>query len=198
MKKMIVIGLFLVAVIIVWFVQHNSNVKYFPENAFGDSRVSKVLEPAYSEVLRILDEPSIYEIGKNTSEKSIRIMFAPSFKDYFIIRVRIDSNNNGKLYYKVLSNNLETILEDIEMDLDSEIISEINIKTNETNLWSQKSIFNYNVLDGADWIIEGKENNQYHFICRNYGDEGSLEKLIDFLCGLTQRSPMKNYLFITK
>jgi hypothetical protein len=63
-------------------VKQNHHVIYFRKGAFGIEAADKIFNPAYSNDLKALKEPSIYELNCFTSVKTYRILYEPSYCFY--------------------------------------------------------------------------------------------------------------------
>jgi hypothetical protein len=122
---------------------------------------------SYSNVLKSLDEPNIFEIN---SDKVFRLSFSESIwkNEYHIIRFEDKSdsifiswktyNRNSTTDEIIISQNEVKILSTKEWNSFENLINDIDF-------WNMENIFE-GVLDGTSWILEGKIGEKYNSVRR--------------------------------
>lgn len=134
--------------------------------------------------LNSLKEPSLYKPRKD-KRKSFRFLCSRTFRNLFSIRVEIDSNKPepGILHFKETSGvgggDPMLILKTTSIRLFQKDVDELLSKINDEKFWMLKSTEDneYIGCDGSDWIIEGVENGNYHFVERWSPEQGDVRNL---------------------
>src|SRR5271154_1251824 len=80
--------------------------KYFPEHVFYEDKsdiktgndLSNGIDKWYSEQLRAMNEPSLFELSKDKRVESYRFTWLRSFNHPMAIRLMIQQNGSGILY----------------------------------------------------------------------------------------------------
>jgi len=108
------------------------------------------------------------------------------------IAVRIEKHNNASnLYWKVTDGMggyaPGKLIADKQKTISKETWNKFNYLLKQLNFWHmKKDSTELPVSDGAQWVLEGKSVNKYHFVdIQNPGISNSYHKCCYFLVGLT-------------
>ena len=134
-----------------------------------------------------LKEPNLHKLRKDKSKTSFRFLCERSFNGPFSIRVEIDSDGSGTLYFKE-SKFIFDLIKNKSIKLTKNDTEKLVNEINKENFWMLKSSDEEDEigLDGSDWIIEGVENGNYHFVKRWSPEQGSVRNLGLFFIKLSQ------------
>jgi hypothetical protein len=169
------------------FSQIDSNLFYFPTNSHKPSVMNFKIN-WYSKQLIALKEPSIYR--DSTRRETYRFTWLRSFHNPIAIRIE-KLDNVYKLYWKLCSGdggyapgNLiihkQKIIDKMAWYAFIELLRQIDYW--KLNTFEEVSMG----TDGAEWIIEGKRLNQYHWVERwTPNHESKYFKCCNFLIDLT-------------
>jgi hypothetical protein len=179
-KRRLLVALVVVALLPLLLV---AQVRYFPKGAFGrNPSEAKFIAKWYSSQLTALQEPSLFEMARVSSNGSYRFLWLRSFHHPVAIRVDIKADGTGILTTKVangtggfhpgvLTMNTSTPLTQEQTRV---FLAEIG---NEA-FWSIPSMNDRDSgVDGAQWVVEGVHAGKYHAVDRWSPKTGAIREL---------------------
>lgn len=155
--------------------------RYFPEGSFDESqKLSERRDEWYSQELRKLEEPSLLDMSKGKEIQVYRFLWLRAFHHPVCIRLDVLPDGTGILTTKMLGG--------VDGDKDAKLILNDRQVLNKTDwfltflgkqgFWGIKS-FDHSVIgfDGAEWIIEGAKDGEYHVVDRWSPKDGPVYSL---------------------
>ncbi len=140
-----------------------SSIYYFPD-------IDDFTGEWYGKQLKALEEPSIYRQSNNKNLKIFRFTWLRTFHKPIAIRIIIKQDNSGILYAKIASGaggyvpgKLE---KSIEKKLDNSDVTDFLTMIEKESFWNIPTVEETDEygLDGAQWIVEGLLNGNYHVV----------------------------------
>jgi len=148
----------------------DSNVLYFPVNKHlsdTTNQLSKFSNTWYSKMLFALNEPVLF-ISQDSSE-IFRFTWLRTFHNPISIRVN-KNREHCVLTLKILGGaggyEPEDLIKDTSYFITMNEWKTLASKISEINFWKLKSFVDDDGKDGSEWILEGKNNYEYHFVNR--------------------------------
>jgi hypothetical protein len=157
-----------------------AQVTYFPPGILDDTaKDSQFKEQWYSEQLRALREPSLWESSKNQTIQSYRFLYLRSFHHPISVRLDVNGDGTGLLVTKITTGRGGYTPGRLAVDKKRRLTKQQTdwfLYTVDANaFWSLpafespkkhigpngEEIVTVN-LDGAQWIFEGAKNGKYH------------------------------------
>jgi hypothetical protein len=165
---------------------------YFPPKTFssgsGDSMVQW-----YSSVLYGLGEKPLWPADPN--QITYRFVWMRSFHDQVSITMSVQPDGDGLLrlqIYKSISQQLESRMLSLSKDQVREVIALIN----DANFWKMTTDDNGpQGSDGAEWVLEGVHDGQYHIVTRWDARETAFGKALLKLLQLSNYNPPQNEIY---
>ena len=161
-------------------------IAYFPDHVLGDdARVEKFKVDWYSKGLTALHEPSLWEESKNHKTPIYRFLWLRSFHHPVSVRLDVQSDSTGLVTTKVTSGqggySPGKIIENQIRKLTREqtrwfldLVDEVKFWDLPTNPPKESDVIG---VDGAQWIVEGVRDAQYHIVDRWSPDKGEVHTL---------------------
>jgi len=158
---------------------------YFPKNALADdSRSDQFKTYWYSHALKVLAEPSLLELAKNSSSESYRFLWLRTFHHPVAIRLDVRPDGTGALTKKVGSGSagfpytVRLVIENVSRPLTREQTQGFLAMLIRLGFWSLPSHINDQTgTDGSQWVIEGVKEGKYHVVDRWSPDAGAVREL---------------------
>jgi hypothetical protein len=159
---------------------------YFPLEVFTDTSLyigyDTFCVTWYSIRLYLMEEPVIYT--NNSHNEIYRFTWLRSFDNPIAVRIE-KQKNTYMLYWKCIDSTGKLII-DKQKELDEATWIEFKNWLNQIDFWNMKTNQRSFALDGAQWILEGKTDIQYHVVDRQSPDKNSkYYRCCDFLINLT-------------
>jgi hypothetical protein len=165
----------------------DSNQFYFPVRLFRDTSIpwsnDTFVVSWYSEQLRAMKEPLLF--NKRENKDIFRFTWLRTFDNPIVIRIEKEQHSI-KLYWKLCDGaggydpGKMTISE--ERTINEETWNRFVKLTKEARFWEMGTIEKEPTgLDGEQWILEGKDNSQYHVVHRWSPSSGYYFNCCNFL-----------------
>lgn len=176
---------------------------YFPRgvldsNAHGDSFRSEW----YSKHLKALEEPSLLQIAKRSKAESYRFVWLRTFDHPVVVRVDIESSDSAELTTKVMSGaggyEPGKLIENTSRPLMQQQTKKFLATIERLQFWKLPTHEELETAgcDGAQWIIEGIKDGDYHVVDRWTPQKGAVYDLgLMFVFGLAQMEIPKDQLY---
>jgi hypothetical protein len=161
----------------------DENPKYFPASAFSqDSDLGDFTARWYAKHLRAMAEPSLLEASKDKKLVVYRFLWLRTFNQPISIRLSIRPTGaaslttvvtSGKGGYQpgIVSKNKVT-------EVSTRQLKHFYYRLDEVGFWSMKTLDEANGGDdGAEWILEGIKDGNYHIVTRWTPESGNYRKL---------------------
>jgi hypothetical protein len=160
--------------------------RYFPEYVFPGKQPSVSLYLHwYSAYLKAMEEPPFHELAKKRSFHGYRFLFLPSFHAPVCIRLEIQPDNSGLLTIKKLSGaggyTPGRLVVDESRRMSAGSVIEFLRILKKAAYWSMAAHEETSGLDGSQWIIEGAQMANYHFVDRWSPREGDFREAALYL-----------------
>jgi len=180
MNSFLTLAAAIVSLAVVYFQAPPADVDYFPVGVFGlptlteqgDRQVDQEMRASISSELRIMDEPSLWEVSQKQRREAYRFVWLRSFHQPVAIRLMINADGSGDLVAKILSGEgghdagaLVTNQHSLLLPVETRSFTE---KLSKANFWalSTRRFQDIYGRDGADWILEGTKEGNYHVVHR--------------------------------
>jgi len=161
---------------------------YFPPQAFCDAGETEHCERWYVPHLVAMKEPSLWETSKKQSNETYRFLWLRTFHHPVAARLEIRADRSGELFVKVLSGaggyEPGHLIRNQSHKIDKQLVDIFLKLLDQADFWTatteqeQTDVVN---LDGAQWIMEGTKDGQYHVVDRWSPKEGPYRKAALFL-----------------
>jgi len=165
----------------------DENPQYFPIGLFSEfADASEWVARWYASELRKLAEPSLWTATPKQGAALFRFTVIPCRAPSFIVRLAVDSDGSGTLTtkWRVRSNGA-TEASDVRqesMPVGSEQVKKFVELLNDADFWSMPAEKPAQGLDGQEWLLESKQNGEYHIVDRWNGVmEDSYHKACEYL-----------------
>ena len=153
------------------FSPSDSNQLYFPLIKSNDPSTEDVLESFldtwYSQQLFALREPVIFY--EQTQNEIYRFTWLRSFHHPIAIRIERHADKYF-LFWKMGSGaggySPGKLTVDKQISIDKAIWDEFKKWLEQSDFWNMQTNVRVFGADGAEWILEGKTNEKYHFVTR--------------------------------
>lgn len=170
-----------------------SRQQYFPVRVFEENgQLSSNKENRYSYLLAAMEEPSLLEAAKASDTPVYRFLFIWSART-LSVRLSLCDDGSGVLAGKlvILGSNKSTYAKD-SIAVSRDQVQQFVALLQKANFWSMtteethaKNVYH---MDGAQWILEGTRNHNYHVVDRWSPRGTDYEQLCKYLMEL---SPVK-------
>lgn len=148
----------------------DSNTVYFPENNHNsdtENQLNKFRNAWYSKMLFALHEPTLFN-SRDTSE-TFRFTWLRTFHNPMSIRVtkiRDQCVLTVKITAGTAGYGAEKVIKDTSFFITRNEWNKIVSKVSKINFWKLESFIGDGGKDGSEWILEGRNKNEYHFVSR--------------------------------
>ena len=161
---------------------------FFPNDVFSGYRLGNSFAVEwYSRDLKALDEPSLWELSQRDKQAvAYRFLWIRAFDNPIAVRVTISPNGAGDVVIKV-SNGAGGYgpghpVQNESRALTTTDVADLMARIQSTDFWkiptaeSMKGVG----MDGAEWVLEGVSDGNYHVVTRWSPEKGSYRKLCLF------------------
>ncbi|MGD1214075.1 MAG: hypothetical protein ABR861_03720 [Terriglobales bacterium] len=178
--------------------------EFFPKNAFeSDSRADQFMSAWFSDELRILGEPSLFQMSKAPFDEEYRFLWLRTFHHPIAIRLELRSDGVGILTTKVASGSAgfpqkkPYLIEKVSRPLTREQTQRFLGRLDKLSFWNlRQDVDQRTGNDGSEWIIEGVKGGKYQMLSRWTPIEGAVHELgLTFAFGSAQMSIPKNEVY---
>ena len=155
---------------------------FFPDNIFSESQDSHDFIYAwYTKHLSALEEPSIYQQLNNKDIQVFRFTWLRTFDNPIAVRTMINKDGTGILYAKMTDGDggydPGRISKNVEREINRDIVNKFLNVIEVENFWQLPSNKNVIGMDGAQWIVEGLSNGNYHLVDRFSPLKGHVKRI---------------------
>jgi hypothetical protein len=156
---------------------------YFPKKTFADDPQSDQFKiDWYSQELKVLDEPSLFELAKKPSCESYRFLWLRTFHHPVAIRLDVRADGTGVITSKVASGTggfrPGHLAENSSRPLLRAQTQAFLAVFNNVEFWSLPSRLNDQPgPDGSQWVIEGVKAGKYHIVDSWMPQQGPVREL---------------------
>jgi hypothetical protein len=135
----------------------------------------------YYKHLKVLEEPSIYQLKSIEERTIIRFTWLRTFDQPISIRLIVNEDESGILYVK-MSNGKGgyepgTIVINERKDLLKQTVASFINTIENMNFWNLPSTTEQHGFDGSQWIFEGLSGGEYHVVERWSPESGAIKNL---------------------
>jgi hypothetical protein len=135
----------------------------------------------YSEELKLLGEPSLWEPTPGQNTESYRFLWLRSFQPDLSVRLDVTGDGTSSLTTKIArskhSRNSGKLKTSHVLQVTKEQTTLFLATIEEHRFCNLPSAHSYRGLDGADWIIEGNRGGTYHVIDRWMPKDGDVRAI---------------------
>ncbi|HEV2615780.1 MAG TPA: hypothetical protein VGU63_04120, partial [Candidatus Acidoferrales bacterium] len=156
---------------------------YFPKDAFaGEGRAGTFTTTWYSHALSALNEPSLWQLSTMNKQSTVyRFLWLRTFHHPVCVRVSIAPDGTAEARVKVSSGaggyDPGHVIEDRTRTLSAIEVSDLLKLVSAANFWQLPTEGQTRGDDGAEWILEGVRNGQYHIVDRWTPTKGAYRDL---------------------
>ena len=171
-------------ILIIFAANSSADEPYFPPYVFdpGD-HMNQFIVDWYTEHLKALDEPSL--LARKGNGHAYRFLWLRTFHEPIVIRIMILDDGSGTVEVKVADGKggyePGEIIVSEEKTLAPEDVERFLSAVKKAQFWNepaQEEIDEQEIrLDGAQWILEGVHQGEYHVVSRWSPDKGPYRKL---------------------
>lgn len=162
----------------------HGRAEFFPPGALGTEQNTDFVNDWYSSHLRAMAEPSLWEQREQGRAESYRFLWLRTFNRPIAVRVSFsDSADSAVVTVKVLSGAGgyepgRLVVADTR-SLDPTKAEQLRRILDQVDFWSLPTSEENDLLgvDGAQWIVEGLRDGQYHVVDRWSPDDGPVRRL---------------------
>jgi hypothetical protein len=151
----------------------DANPQYFPTGAFDidlDPSFRFPTERWYAKHLRAMSEPSLFASSSDETLQVYRFLWLRTFDRPVAIRLTVGADGTGTVVAKMLNGHggyaPGTIVVDRSVEANKEQVQKFFKLLADANFWSTETERYSGGRDGAQWIVEGVQNGQYHIVDR--------------------------------
>jgi hypothetical protein len=164
---------------------------YFPPNTF-QGRAGEFTVHWYSSVLYMLDEKPLW--SADPKRVTYRFVWMRSFHDQVSITMDVQPEGDGKLrlqIYRRIPGQLESRTEPLSREQVQEVVARIEA----SGFWHMPTESERRGLDGAEWVLEGVQDSQYHIVTRWNARGTPFGKALLELLRLSNYNPPKDEIY---
>jgi hypothetical protein len=175
----------------------------FPKGALSDNaRQDEFRTVWYSTHLKALQELSLLQLAQNPAVQSYRFLWLRTFHHPVVVRLDFKSDGTGAITTKVASGaggyKPGHLVENTTRPLSREQMEKFLVAVKRAQFWELPSHETPATegCDGAQWIIEGVKDGEYHVVDRWTPSSGPVRDLgMLFLTGLAQMKIPENEIY---
>jgi hypothetical protein len=162
----------------------------------GDGKLQPILHPFaaswFSGHLAAAEEPSLYEVSlkaRDGDHRTLRFTWLRSFDTPVVIRIEMTGPASGHVLAKELSGaggyDPGSVARRLDRMLTADEIGMLDALLTRTQVLAQSPSDCTLGLDGAEWIVEGVDEQGYHFVDRWSPDSGPVREFGEFMISLS-------------
>jgi hypothetical protein len=146
---------------------------YFPEGVFDDPGQASSWYP-YE--LRVLGEPSLYDLSANPSNQSYRFLWLRTFDPPVAVRLDVNADGTGTVVTKIgdgkagYPTTIKKVVEIDRHDLTREQVQAFAALVDKDRFWwlesDEPAPAGKARNDGSEWVIEAVRNGSYNVVAR--------------------------------
>jgi hypothetical protein len=161
----------------------DENPQYFPTGVFSEfPDLSDFTARWYAKHLRAMAEPSLFKAAKDKKLVAYRFLWLRTFHHPISIRLNIRPTDTAYLTTIVTSGGggyaPGIISSNDVIEISPEQLNQFSSQLDQAQFWSmQASEKTRNGFDGAEWILEGVKDGNYHIVSRWSPKSGSYREL---------------------
>jgi len=169
-----------------WTVVCFGQTSYFPVGILDENpQADKALRESYSKFLTALQEPSLWKSSQTRKIQSYRFLWLRSFDRPISVRLDVQPDGTALLTTRMTSGKggyePGHLIEHRTKKLTKEQTGWFLDRIEELKFWSLPTSPpkdpNLVGVDGAEWVLEGIKNGQYHVVDRWSPDKGEVRTL---------------------
>ncbi len=155
---------------------------YFPPNTLDDSAdASHFAEEWYSEQLRALGEPSLWESSKNQKLESYRFLWLRTFHHPISVRMDVQPDGSSTLTTK-MANGMGgykpgKLVVNTTQKISAGETAAVLDRIEHSGFWTLAPYEHTGGEDGAQWIVEGVKDGAYHVVDRWTPEKGPVREI---------------------
>lgn len=144
---------------------------YFPNKMFSEEQeYHDFVVEWYSKHLLSMNEKSLWQTRSDKSRHEYRFTSLPTWGNPVVISFEIDREGNGKVFVKKSDGHggydAGKLVLDKVIELDSEQTEKLTNQLNELKFWELPTKIDRMGVDGAQWVMEGIKDGEYHIVDR--------------------------------
>jgi hypothetical protein len=171
----------------------DANPQYFPEGIFGDTSDKGSFKDFatrwYSSDLRAMHEPSLFEASKDRSLVAYRFLWLRTFHHPIVIRLTIRPDGTGALTGKITSGaggyEPGDLIWNQAIDIPKAQLQQFVNAVKMAEFWTLPPDHRWGGTDGAQWIMEGVQDGNYHVVDRWSPERTNYAKMCLLLLNLS-------------
>lgn len=171
---------------------------FFPDLVFDNSiSLNQSTVDWYTKHLIALDEPSLFEASTDKKLHCYRFLWLRTFDHPISLRLIVDPEGTGLIYVKTADGaggyEPGKLITNETVPVTKQNVDKFLRMLNKLQFWNlpTRAKTDEMGLDGAQWILEGVLNGQYHIVDRWSPEKGSYREAALFLVDLA-RLKIKN------
>lgn len=176
---------------------------YFPQGVLEDNAQGDAFRLNwYSKQLKALEEPSLFQESKRSSAESYRFVWLRTFHHPVVVRVDLQADGSAKVTTKVSSGaggyEPGKLVENTSRPLTQQQTEKFLATIQRLQFRELPAHENPETAgcDGAQWIIEGVRDGEYHVVDRWSPTKGAVHDLgLMFIFGLAQMKIPKDQVY---
>lgn len=160
-----------------------AQAQYFPHGLFSSNpRFDRDQAAMTSDFLSIASEPPLMHAKVEKGHTIFRLIWLPSFDDFWILRLDVGPHGDGQLNEKVIggrgSQHSGQLIRSDQKHVSFVEIAKLLSSTAIKDFWSLPSRGKQSGCDGAFWILEGVQPSfAYHVVDRWSPDSGPVKEI---------------------
>jgi len=139
-------------------------VTYFPPQTFT-SRASDFQIHWYSSDMYALGESPLWP-PSSTSETIYRFTYLPAFTGPSVLTLLIQPDGNGRITMKTIAGDREITQLDETGPIPPDGLAKFFAQLDQAHFWAMPAELPRTGFDGAEWILEGVKDGNYHAVVR--------------------------------
>jgi hypothetical protein len=159
--------------------------QYFPDSVFDQQKkANDFVVDWYSQQLRALVEPSLWETSQKTKDQVYRFLWLRSFHHPVVVRLTVNRDGTGSLVMKVASGQggyePGKLIENSTRQISKQQTQWFLDRVEELKYWelpTHEEKNNVVGVDGAQWIVEGVRNGTYKIVDRWSPEKGPIRSI---------------------
>jgi hypothetical protein len=164
--RMVAVAVLLFVAVGVW-----AQTGYFPEGVFDDPEQASSWYP-YE--LRVLGEPSLYDLAANPSAECYRFLWLRTFDAPVAIRLDVNGDGTGEVTTKIGDGETGfpyTMKKTVEIDkhvLTRDQVKALEAQVDKAGLWRMATDEDPADVknDGSEWVVEAARGGDYNVVAR--------------------------------
>ncbi|MFY9559591.1 MAG: hypothetical protein WAQ52_05090 [Terriglobales bacterium] len=159
------------------------SLPYFPPRTFyGDfATLDAGVIRWYSACLSMLREPSLWAASKDSRRQTYRFLWLRTWDQPISIRIDRNADGSGTLTLKVATSSVGCEANKLQTsrtkNLTKEEFASVVDQFTTSGFWTAAPTEHSSGKDGADWVLEGAMDGQFHAVKRWSPQKGSVRQL---------------------